>query len=54
MITYELLETDLTLIKFDNSVATDKHAMEFSLIVYIELNMKKLLRRTTKANILES
>jgi len=38
----------------ESSAATDKHDMEFSSMVCIELNTKKLLSRTTKAKIFES
>jgi len=40
--------------KFDNSAARERQAMEFSSIVYIELKMKNELIKTTKANILAS
>lgn len=53
---YELDQplADLTLIKFESSAANDRQEIEFSSIVYMELKIKKLLNRTTKANILAS
>ena len=40
--------------KFESSAARDRHEIEFSSIVCIELKMKKLLSSTTKAKILAS
>jgi hypothetical protein len=38
----------------ESSAARDRQEMAFSSIVYIELKMKRLLRRTTRAKILAS
>ena len=44
----------LTLMKLDSSVARERLWIEFSSIVCIELNTKRLQRRTTRAKILAS
>jgi hypothetical protein len=48
------LPYDFMFIKLDNSAANDRLAIEFSSIVCIALNTKKLLINTTNANILAS
>ena len=45
---------DLTLIKLESSAAKERQEIAFSSMVYIELKIKRLLRRTTNAKILAS
>ena len=50
----DALVYDLTLIKLDNSAARERQEIAYSSIVCIELKIKKLDMRTTRANIFES
>jgi hypothetical protein len=49
-----LSSLDFILMKLESSAASERQEIAFSSIVYIELKIKRLLKRTTKAKILAS